>query len=52
VTKRGPKPKTGTTRKVLIALRVTAQERAAWKRAAEPQTLADWIREQCNRASR
>lgn len=50
--KPGPKPKVGTARRKLVALRVTPIEYAEWKRAAGKQRLSDWIRDQCNKATK
>jgi hypothetical protein len=50
--KAGRKPVTGKARSKTVQVRVTPQELAAWSRAADGRVLADWIREQCNRAAK
>jgi hypothetical protein len=49
----GRPPRTGDAAAgEIITVRVTADERAAWERAAQDdeQSLAGWIRDRCNRS--
>lgn len=36
---------------IVISLRVTPAEKAAWLKAAGKEALSDWIRDRCNRSA-
>jgi uncharacterized protein (DUF1778 family) len=49
--KRGPgRPKLEVARSVSLLIRVTPDERRAWRQAAtrEHKTLSEWVRQKCN----
>jgi hypothetical protein len=50
--KMGRPTKGDAARTIQVSFKVSQREHTAWSRAADAQRLADWIREQCNRAAR
>jgi hypothetical protein len=48
----GRPPRAGKASPIVVSFRITEKERAAWEKAAGFTRLADWIREQCNRAAK
>lgn len=48
----GRPPRSGdAAAEIVITIRVTADEKAAWIDAAGDQPLAGWIRDRCNRSA-
>jgi hypothetical protein len=48
----GRPPRVGKVAGEIVKLRVTADERRAWRRAAGQRSLSEWIRDLANRAAR
>jgi hypothetical protein len=50
--KAGRPPIGGETATHHVHIRTTAQRKSAWVRAAKPRTLAEWVKENLDRASK